>query len=62
MLPRPPPPADLLAAGDEGERAVREAFAGEDYEKAVFYREDDRFLVERDLVATHYQVEASSLP
>ena len=38
------------------------AFAGEDYEKAVFYPEDDRFLVERDLVATHYQVEASSLP
>jgi heme-degrading monooxygenase HmoA len=24
------------------------AFAGEDYEKAVFYPEDDRFLVERD--------------
>ena len=38
------------------------AFAGEDYETAVFYPEDDRFLVERELVATHYQVEASSLP
>ena len=24
------------------------AFAGEDYETAVFYPEDDRFLVERD--------------
>ena len=25
------------------------AFAGEDYERAVFYPEDDRFLIERDL-------------
>ena len=32
-------------------------FAGEDYETAVFYPEDDRFLVERDLTATHYQVD-----
>jgi heme-degrading monooxygenase HmoA len=36
--------------------AVR-GFAGDDYETAVFYPEDDRFLVERDLVATHYQVD-----
>ena len=35
------------------------AFAGEDYETAVFYPEDDNFLIERDLLATHYQVEAS---
>jgi heme-degrading monooxygenase HmoA len=34
------------------------AFAGEDYETAVFYPEDDRFLVERDLYAAHYEVEA----
>lgn len=33
------------------------AFAGTDYETAVFYPEDARFLVDRDLVATHYQVE-----
>ena len=32
------------------------AFAGEDYETAVFYPEDDRFLVERDLTATHHDV------
>jgi heme-degrading monooxygenase HmoA len=32
------------------------AFAGEDYETAVFYPEDDRFLVERDLTASHYEV------
>src|SRR5437588_2877860 len=35
------------------------AFAGEDYETAVFYPEDDRFLVERDLAAEHYEVEAA---
>jgi heme-degrading monooxygenase HmoA len=32
------------------------AFAGEDYETAVFYPEDDRFLVERDEQSTHYEV------
>jgi heme-degrading monooxygenase HmoA len=36
--------------------AVR-SFAGDDYETAVFYPEDDRFLVERELTATHYQVD-----
>jgi heme-degrading monooxygenase HmoA len=33
------------------------AFAGDDYERAVFYPEDDRFLIERDLVTSHYTVE-----
>jgi heme-degrading monooxygenase HmoA len=37
--------------------AIR-AFAGEDYEAAVFYPEDDRFLVQRDLSAAHYEVAA----
>jgi heme-degrading monooxygenase HmoA len=32
------------------------AFAGEDYDKAVYYPEDDRFLVERDLTTSHYEV------
>ena len=36
--------------------AVR-AFAGDEVERAVFYPEDDAFLIERDLTATHYQVE-----
>ena len=35
--------------------AVR-AFAGEDPERAVFYPEDERYLVERDLTVTHYDV------
>jgi heme-degrading monooxygenase HmoA len=34
-------------------------FAGEDYETAVFYPEDDRFLIERDLTCPHYEVVAA---
>jgi heme-degrading monooxygenase HmoA len=34
------------------------AFAGEEYETAVFYPEDERFLIERELRATHYEVES----
>jgi heme-degrading monooxygenase HmoA len=33
-----------------------EGFAGPDPERAVFYPEDDRFLVERDLHVTHYEL------
>jgi hypothetical protein len=36
------------------------AFAGEDYETAVYYPEDDRFLVERDLKCAHYEVGAEA--
>jgi heme-degrading monooxygenase HmoA len=32
-------------------------FAGPDIDRAVFYPEDDRYLVERDLAVDHYQVE-----
>jgi heme-degrading monooxygenase HmoA len=32
------------------------AFAGADIEKAVFYPEDDRFLVERELFVRHYEM------
>ncbi len=35
------------------------AFAGEDYEQAVFYPEDDRFLIERDETSSHWEVAAS---
>lgn len=41
--------------------AVR-AFAGEDYETAIFYPEDDRFLVERDTTSAHYEVAEQVLP
>ena len=37
-------------------REAIKGFAGQDIEKAVFYPEDDRFLVERDLTAYHYEV------
>ena len=39
----------------ESEVAIRR-FAGENIEQAVFYPEDERFLIERDNVVTHYEV------
>ena len=33
------------------------AFAGDDYETAVFYPEDERYLVERELAGAHYEVD-----
>jgi hypothetical protein len=38
------------------------AFAGEDPEVAVFYPEDDRFLVERDEFVSHYVVDRTAQP
>ena len=35
--------------------AIR-AFAGDDVETAVYYPEDDRYLVDRDLTVKHYEV------
>jgi heme-degrading monooxygenase HmoA len=35
-------------------------FAGDDYESAVYYPEDDRFLVERDEKCAHYEVETNA--
>jgi heme-degrading monooxygenase HmoA len=32
------------------------AFAGDEFETAVYYPEDDRYLVERDLKVSHYEV------
>jgi len=39
-------------------RAHVRAFAGDEIERAVFFPEDDRFLVERDLEVRHYEVDA----
>jgi heme-degrading monooxygenase HmoA len=36
------------------------AFAGEDYERARYYGEDDAFLLEREEFVTHYEVLADS--
>jgi heme-degrading monooxygenase HmoA len=39
----------------ESPDAIR-AFAGDDIETAVYYPEDERYLVERDATVTHYEV------
>jgi heme-degrading monooxygenase HmoA len=41
--------------------AIKE-FAGDDYEKAVFYPEDDRFLIERDVTSSHSLVDTYASP
>lgn len=33
-----------------------EAFAGEDIDLAVFYPEDDTFLIDRELIVAHFEV------
>jgi len=38
--------------------AIR-AFAGDDYERARYYPEDDDFLLEREELVTHYEVLSS---
>jgi heme-degrading monooxygenase HmoA len=38
------------------------AFAGDDYETAVFYPEDENYLVERDQTSTHYLVDTHVSP
>ncbi|HEY7614464.1 MAG TPA: antibiotic biosynthesis monooxygenase [Gemmatimonadales bacterium] len=45
----------LLLTLWESEEAIRR-FAGDDIERAVFYPEDDRFLVARDERVRHYEV------
>jgi heme-degrading monooxygenase HmoA len=45
----------LLVSLWESEEAIRQ-FAGSDIEKAVFYPEDERFLVDRDSHVSHYEV------
>jgi heme-degrading monooxygenase HmoA len=37
-------------------------FAGDDVERAVFYPEDDRYLVDRDLTAHHWVVTSVAEP
>ena len=39
----------------ESPDAIR-GFAGEDIDQAVFYPEDDRFLVDRELRVVHYEL------
>ena len=37
-------------------RTAIEGFAGPDIDQAVFYPDDDQFLIERDLTVRHYEV------
>ena len=39
--------------------AIR-GFAGDDIERAVFYPEDDRYLVDRESTVTHFEVVADA--
>ena len=50
----------LLSFWDRREDIV--AFAGPAIERAVFYPEDDRFLVARDLTVTHYEAAGDTRP
>lgn len=45
----------LLVSLWDSEEAIRR-FAGDDLERAVFYPEDERFLVDRDNHVSHYEV------
>jgi heme-degrading monooxygenase HmoA len=38
------------------------SFAGDDVDTAVYYAEDDRYLVERDRTVKHYEVADSAEP
>jgi heme-degrading monooxygenase HmoA len=51
----------LLISLWESTEAIK-GFAGNDIEKAVFYPEDERFLVEKDEHVTHYEVVFESAP
>ena len=42
--------------------AVIKGFAGEDYERAVYYPEDDRFLLDRPPNVDHFRVVGGSGP
>jgi heme-degrading monooxygenase HmoA len=43
----------------ESREAIR-AFAGDDIDAAVFYPQDDRFLVEREEAVRHYEIVRSA--
>jgi heme-degrading monooxygenase HmoA len=51
----------LLVSLWESEEAIRQ-FAGDDIEKAVFYPQDDRFLIDRDNHVSHYEVVFDGAP
>jgi heme-degrading monooxygenase HmoA len=54
--------AEFLILSLWDSNAAIRRFAGEDIEKAVFYPEDERFLVERDNHVSHYEVVFDTAP
>ena len=48
--------AEFITVSFWESREAIEAFAGQDIGTAVFYPDDEQFLIERDLVADHYEV------
>jgi heme-degrading monooxygenase HmoA len=48
--------AEVITLSFWDSREAVQGFAGQDIGKAVFYPEDDRFLVDRDLTVHHYEV------
>jgi len=48
--------AEFITVSFWESRQAIQGFAGQDIDRAVFYPEDDRFLVERDLTARHFEI------
>ncbi|MCA0143906.1 antibiotic biosynthesis monooxygenase [Blastococcus sp. LR1] len=51
---------EILTVSFWDDLEVIRGFAGEDVERAVFYPEDDRYLVDREDTVSHYEVAAGS--
>lgn len=51
----------LLVSLWDSEKAIQR-FAGDDIEQAVFYPEDERYLIERDNHVSHYEVFYDTAP
>ena len=48
--------AEFITVSFWESRGAIEAFAGQDINTAVFYPDDEQFLIERDLTVNHYEV------
>jgi hypothetical protein len=46
--------AEIVTVSLRESRSAIEAFAGQDIGQAVFYPDDDQYLIERDLTVRHY--------
>ena len=54
--------AEILTMSLWDSRAAIEGFAGADIDRAVYYPEDDRYLVSHELTVEHYEVSDSGQP